>query len=140
MHRSEIDPTSQNLERYQPLLALLQFGTLIVGIMIWVEAWIGGGSAFRPETWGRWAHDASAEFWGAALIGVSTLSIIGLLEPPRRWMVSIGAAGHCLLLLFVGASAVLTGGDLAVAVFAMTALFPLHAWTLISNSRSRKCR
>lgn len=137
MHRSEIEPTTQNLDRYQPILALLNFGHLLVGVIIWMEAWLASGTSFRPETWGSWAWQASAEFWGAAFMGVSALSIIGLLEPPRRWMVSVGATGHCVILLALGASALFSGGDKAVTVFALTALFPLHAWTLVSNWRRR---
>lgn len=135
MHRSEIAPNAHNLERFQPILILMEVGTFLVGCLIWVEAWTGDGTAFRPSTWGLAAWNASAEFWAAAIMGASALTIIGLMQPPKRWMVSVGALAHCVVLSGLGLSAALSGGDMAVAVFAFTALLPLHAWTFVSNRK-----
>lgn len=131
MESSELAASAANVDRYRPLYFLLNLGTLFVGMLIWSTSWLDV-SQFHLETWGALAYEAGAATWGSSMSLASLLCLLGLIEPPRRWMVTVGALAHCAVLVALAVSAVITGGDTAVAIFALCVLLPLHGWLALA--------
>ena len=116
MQKLEAIVGPHSLERYAPILFLMQFLIFIIGCFFWVEA-VGDETSFAQSTWGDFAWGLSAEFWAAVSICSTSLTMIGLMNPIHRNLVLFGATIHIVEHLGLSYSAFLTGGDLAVGLF-----------------------
>lgn len=94
-----------------------QWALIFVGSLFWwLAAW--EPSAFDEAMYGSFALRFQAEAWAMAMMAPSALVLIGLKDPPRRWMVAVGAGLQAMNFLALGASALLTGGEPIIGVFA----------------------
>jgi len=113
------------LERYAPLYGLMQVGMFIIGCVFWVEA-SSGASSFSPVTWGDFAYSFPAQFWAFVNMFAAFVTLIGLINPVHRRMVAFGGCVHLCQHVALAYSAAMTGGDLAVALYASLLLIPIH--------------
>lgn len=114
-----------SLERYAPMFMVIQGLLFIIGCIYWIDAAHGSGS-FHEQTWGSFAYNLSAEFWAMLNMGAATLTLIGLINPIHRKMVTIGGLLHCAQHVGLSASAFFTGGDLGVGLYASVFFLTMH--------------
>lgn len=118
------------LDRHRPVFLVMQGLLFFIACIFWVDArTIGVG--FDAETWGHFAYSIPAEFWSFCLMATSSLTMIGLVKPVKRWMVAVGCVFHCVQFIVLSYSAVFTGGVFVVGLYASCFFFPLHAWMLV---------
>ena len=110
-----------SLERYAPAYMFFQAILLAIGCYFWIAA-TAEAVSFAPTTWGHFAYDLGAEFWAAVNMAASAICIIGLVDPIRRGMVVLGGAVHVLEYVGLTYSAIYTGGDPAVGIYASALL------------------
>lgn len=113
------------LERYAPAYIFFQAILLLIGCYFWIAAELEAVK-FSSATWGMFAYDLSAEFWAALNMGASAISIIGLIDPIRRGMVICGGILHVLEYIGLTYSAMYTGGDPAVGIYASALLTSIN--------------
>ena len=107
-------------------LSIFMQGCLMaVGFAQWVFARAGGGP-LSAQTWGEAALLFPLEFWALAMIGGSLLTFLGLLYPPNWRLIRIGCVVQVTHMSFLGSSALATGGDPVIFVFAFLMLVPVH--------------
>ena len=98
---------------------------VIVGMAQWVFArW--NGQPLSPLTWGEAAVQLPLEVWAVAMMGGSALTFLGLLYPPNWTLIRIGCMIQIAHISFLGSSALFTGGDPVIVVFAFCLLVPVH--------------
>ena len=122
------------LDRHRPLLLALQFSLFVIGVLFWLDA-TTSAQGFSADTWGYLAYSIPATIWAFANMAASSMCIIGLLRPIKRWMVAAGSGFHCLQLFVLSYSAVFTGGTVVVGLYASIFFLPLHLWILLEASR-----
>jgi len=136
MRAHEIAPTNKNLSRYAPSLMTSHIGISIMGVWIWVVAWLWPESpGMAPETWGELAYYLSAEFWGAGFMLGGAFSVLGLIYPPRRWVVVLGNGMLSAMLLTAALSCFFFGGDNSIGAAILISIFPAHGWVFLSAIR-----
>lgn len=100
----------------QPELENDQWALIFVGSLFWwFAAWTP--DAFDESLYGHLALRFQAEWWAMAMMGPAVLVLIGLQEPPKRWMVAVGAALEAVQFIALGYSAMLTGGEPIIGIF-----------------------
>jgi hypothetical protein len=102
----------------------------IAGALFWWEAKTSS-EAFNVTLYGSFALQYPAELWAGAMMGFSTLTWIGLIKPIRKNMVSVGAIGNAIQFMLLSYSAVFTGGEFIVGVFASLLFLTPHVWLSI---------
>lgn len=118
------------LDRHRPMFLVMQGLLFFISALFWVDArTIGVG--FDEATWGSFAYAIPAELWAFVLMATSSLTMIGLVKPVKRWMVAVGCVLHCVQFLVLSYSAVFTGGVFVVGLYASCFFLPLHAWMLV---------
>lgn len=122
------------LDRHRPLLLSLQFSLFVIGCLFWLDA-TTTGYGFTATTWGAAAYAIPAKIWAFSNMAASSMCIIGLLRPIKRWMVAAGSGFHCLQLFYLSYSAVFTGGTVVVGLYASIFFLPLHLWILLEATR-----
>lgn len=122
------------LDRHRPLLLALQFSLFVIGVLFWLDA-TTSDQGFSDSTWGALAYSIPAVIWAFANMAASSMCIIGLVRPIKRWMVAAGSGFHCLQLFVLSYSAVFTGGTVVVGLYASIFFLPLHLWILLEASR-----
>lgn len=122
------------LDRHRPLLLSLQVSLFAIGVLFWFDA-STTGYGFTAMTWGSAAYAIPAKLWAFSNMAASSMCIIGLLRPIKRWMVAAGSGFHCLQLFYLSYSAVFTGGAVVVGLYASIFMLPLHLWILLEATR-----
>lgn len=98
---------------------------IIVGMTQWAYAKLHN-APLSAQTWGEAALQFPLEAWALAMMGGSLLTFLGLLYPPNPRLIRIGCMVQIAHMSFLGSSALFTGGDMVIAVFAFLLLVPLH--------------
>jgi len=119
-----------SIARYRPLLMGFQILLFIAGSLFWWEAKTSN-EAFNVTLYGSFALQYPAELWAGAMMGFSTLAWIGLIKPIHKKMVAIGAIGNAIQFMLLSYSAVFTGGEFIVGVFASLLFLTPHVWLSI---------
>lgn len=113
------------LETLRTAWLAMEIALLVVGLLFWATLMFGV-SAFSPETYGTWACALPALGWAAVQIIGSALIIYGLMRPinhrPAMWGALIHAAQYQALAL----SAMLTGGQVVIAIYPSVLFVPAH--------------
>lgn len=121
-----------NLKRFGPMWMVLECSLFVIACLFWVTITMEG-SAFNPEMWGTLAYALPAEAWAALAIIATMVTIVGLVEPPQRRMVTLGAAMSCVQYLVLSISAWCFDGQPIVGLYAGFLLLPLHAVLLMQG-------
>lgn len=121
--------SKNTIDRHRPVLLAFQWGLFLIGAIFWVDASMNS-QGFNLAVFGSFAYAIPAKIWAAAAMGCSAFSIIGLMKPVKRWMVCLGAGGHCAQFMLISYSAVFTGGAYVIGLYASILLLPLHLWLL----------
>lgn len=113
------------LERWlqSPFHLFFLLASALIGCLFWVQA-ILQHEAFNVDTFGRFALQFPAESWAGAMIVGSLLTFAGMMQPPRRWMMVAGSLVNVLQFSGLGYSAILTGGELVVGLYASLMFAP----------------
>jgi hypothetical protein len=113
----------------QPVLRLIAIQYVLIGAAFWIESSLRG-DAFSADVFGRFATSFRAELWAASMMAGGGLTYIGLIHPPNRGMVAFGSAISLGQFLALAYSAIHTGGELVIGLYASTMLAPLSLITL----------
>lgn len=115
------------LDRHRPILIAAEVAFLTIGAVFWTLAKLQD-EAFSVGTYGRFALVFPAEFWAGIMMAASMIAIIGLKKPVRRDMVLLGSLLNALQFLGLAYSAIMTGGEPVIGLFASVMFVPLHVW------------
>lgn len=124
--------SKNSLDRHRPVFMLVELQLFVIGCLFWVGS-TDGHLSFTSATWGNFAYSAPAEFWAFVTMAFSAITFNGLMKPVRHWMVALGSGLHCLHFLVLSYSAVFTGGEMAIGIYASVLLLPLHMWMLLES-------
>lgn len=119
--------SKNTIDRHRPVFLLMQWALLAIGAIFWVDS-VTESQGFNLAVFGALAYAVPAKVWALAAMGCSALCILGLIKPVRRWMVALGAGGHCVQFVLISYSAVFTGGAYVIGLYASILLLPLHMW------------
>jgi len=119
------------LQRYGPAFIVWHGLMFLVGFMFWRDAAQTEISLFRETTWGAVAYSQKAEVWAAINMVASTLSVIGLVDRPRRYFAVVGGVLNVAQYFVLSYSAAFTGGDPAVALYVSLLLMPINLLVLL---------
>lgn len=111
----------------QPILPWIQLGLFLIGAGFWYLA-TQQDSPFDVNTFGHFALEFRAEFWAIAMMGPAAITWIGLRDPVKHWMVSVGAGLQFLNFSALAYSFLWTGGNDVMGMFALVIFAPLHAY------------
>lgn len=102
----------------QPELVDDHWALIFVGSLFW---WLASWSpeAFSANLYGHFALRFQAEAWAMAMMAPAALVLIGLQDPVKRWMVATGAALQAAQFGLLGYSAIFTGGEHIIGIFAL---------------------
>jgi len=117
------------LERYGPLLVTINLSLLAISIFFWIDA-NAGARGFQEATWGAFAYSFPANSWAAIMMAGSALVAGGLVRPPSARLVAVGCVLQLIEFGGIAYSAVLTGGEMVVGIFASTLFVPMYMWIL----------
>jgi len=101
----------------------------IIACLFWVDS-ITAAEGFKEATWGKFAYSYPAEMWAALMMAASAVTINGLMMPVKRWMVVAGAALHLTQFSIVAYSAIFTGGEFVVGIYAGLFFAPIFGFAL----------
>ena len=121
--------SKNTIDRHRPVFLAMQWGLFLIGAIFWIDASFNS-QGFNLAVFGSFAYAIPAKVWATAAMACSGVSIIGLLKPVKRWMVCVGAGGHCVQFMLISYSAVFTGGAYVIGLYASILLLPLHLWLL----------
>ena len=119
-----------SIARYRPLLMAFQILLFFAGSMFWIDARTSD-VAFSTSVYGEFALQYPAELWAGAMMGFSTITWLGLIKPIRKNMVAIGAIGNAVQFMLLSYSAVFTGGEFVIGIFASSIFLTPHVWLSI---------
>jgi hypothetical protein len=126
-----------SLNRYGPLLMMMQIALFAVGALFWIDA-RNGAQGFHENTWGWFAYQSPAEFWALMNLSAAFLTFIGLVEPRHRYSLIAGSVLHVVQFAGLSASILFTSGEAVVGLYAAMFFLPLHMWTLWEGVRDGK--
>jgi hypothetical protein len=112
-----------------PFLIFFLLASAVIGAMFWRQA-IQQEGAFNVDTFGRFALMFPAEWWAGAMMAGSLLTFWGLTHPPKRWLMIAGSVVNALQFTGLGYSAILTGGEVVVGLYASIMFAPASLITL----------
>ena len=121
------------LDRYRPAAQVSQIMLGICAMLFYWETFIGN-TAFREQTWGALAYAIPARWWASYGIVAALVTFIGLCIPVRRWLIVIGAGMQCAQFLVLSWSAVFTGGEPVIGLYAYVIFLPAHIWLMIEGA------
>ncbi len=113
--------------RYRPLLVASNAALLIIGALFMADA-VTGAQGFNESTWGKFAYSYPAEMWASIMMAGCAMCLIGLVNPVRWWMVTFGGVVQCVNFIALAYSAIVTGGEYAVGVYASFYFAPFYLW------------
>lgn len=117
----------------QVVLRLIAVQYVAIGAVFWIEASLRG-EGFSPEVFGRFATSFPAEMWAASLMAGGAITYIGLIHPPKRGAIICGSVINLMQFTGLAYSAIHTGGELVIGLYASVMLAPLAlitAWKAI---------
>lgn len=112
-----------------PFLAFFLAASAVIGCLFWVQATLQH-DAFNVATFGEFALQFPAEFWAGLMMGGSLLTFIGLMHPPKKWAVVAGSLINAAQFTGLGYSAIVTGGEVVVGLYASLMFAPASLITL----------
>lgn len=112
-----------------PVLIWFLLSSALIGSLFWAQAQLQE-EAFNVDTFGRFALMFPAEFWAAAMMAGSLLTFAGLMHPPKRWAIIAGSVVNALQFTGLGYSAIVTGGEVVVGLYASLMFAPASLMTL----------
>jgi hypothetical protein len=112
-----------------PFLIFFLLTSALIGSLFWVQAALQDG-AFNVDTFGRFALQFPAEFWAGSMMVGSLLTFAGLTHPPKRWLMIAGSVVNALQFTGLGYSAIVTGGEVVVGLYASIMFAPASLITL----------
>ncbi len=112
-----------------PFLIFFLLTSTGIGALFWVQAALQD-QAFSAQTFGRFALQFPAEFWAGAMMAGSLVTFGGLMHPPRRWAMLLGAAINATQFAGLAYSAIFTGGEVVVGLYAGLMFTPASVITL----------
>jgi hypothetical protein len=118
-----LSPTA--IIKYRAMWIAFELVLCIIGAVFWGFLWLGA-DAFAPEVYGAWACSLPALGWAAVQFGASALIIHGLMRPITHWPALVGAMLHAAQYQAIAMSSVLTGGQIAIAIYPIFLFAPAH--------------
>lgn len=109
----------------QPILSRMQIALFIVGALFWYQA-STQEAAFSERLYGEFALHFAAEMWAIGMMAPAAMIWIGLRQPVKRWMVSVGSLIEFSQFLALGFSALATGGEPIIGIFCMVYFAPIY--------------
>lgn len=122
--------TKNGLYRHRPMFMAIQVSLFLIGCMFWIDTQ-NNGRGFTEEVWGSLAYSIPASFWAFLNMASSSITIVGLMKPVRRWMVIVGAALSCVQFIVLSWSAVFDGGAVVIGFYASMFFLPMHIWLMM---------
>ena len=119
-----------SIARYRPLLVASNIALFVIGALFMADA-VTGAEGFKESTWGSFALSFPAEMWAGIMMSGCAMCLIGLIHPVRWWMVTLGGVVQCLNFIALAYSAIVTGGEYAVGVYASFYFAPFYTWLSI---------
>jgi hypothetical protein len=113
------------LEQLRYAWLAFELALFLIGCLFWATLW-AGVPAFAPDVYGAWACGLPALFWAGVQISASLLIIYGLMRPITRWPAFVGAVMHAAQYQAIALSALLTGGQVAIAIYPDVLFVPAH--------------
>jgi len=125
MKQDVVSIQAGSLDRYGPIYRMIEGCLFAVGILFWLDA-TNGQPGFSQQVWGDFAYSIPAVYWAAANMGAAAITLIGLINPVHKQKVLFGASLHIAQHAALSFSAVFTGGEYVIGVYASVLLLPLH--------------
>ena len=119
-----------SISRYRPLLVASNIAMFVICALLMSDA-LTGAQGFNEATWGQFAYSFQAEMWAGIMMSGCGMCLIGLINPVRWWMVTIGGAVQCMNFLALAYSAIVTGGEYAIGIYASFYFAPFYLWLSI---------
>ena len=115
---------------WQPVLKFNAIQLALIGAFFWIEATMRG-EAFATEVFGAFATSFPAEMWAAGLMAGGAFTYIGLIHPPRRPAILTGSFINVTQFLALSYSAIHTGGEMVIGLYASLYLAPVSIITAV---------
>lgn len=112
------DLDGHTLARYRPLFMMMEAMLFAIAGTFWIVT-DHAPEVFAAQTWGAFAWQFPAQMWATLLMLASFATFFGLVRPPARRLIYLGLGLHVVNYSALAGSAALTGGDLAVALYAV---------------------
>lgn len=103
----------------------IQVSIASVGAMFWVAA-RHQIEAFSEDTWGSFCLRFPAETWAMMMMAQSALIWAGLKDPLKWRWIAVGATMGVIHFSAIAYSAVYTGGEFVIGVWAIALFIPMH--------------
>lgn len=120
----------------QPSLEHDQWALIFVGALFWwMASW--RPEAFDAAIYGSFALIFPAEAWAMAMMAPAAMILIGLQDPVKRWMVAVGSGLQLMQFASLGWSAIFTGGEPIIGIFAWVFFARQYArmmWSALSDA------
>jgi hypothetical protein len=120
------------LDRYRPILCMIEAALFGIGCLFWVDS-MTDQVGYSEATWGSFAYQFNAEFWAFIMMAASAMTLIGLIRPIMRKMVTFGALIQTVQFALLSYSAAFTGGEFVIAIYASVLFVPMHFWLMIEG-------
>lgn len=121
----------------QPAVSFIQLCVFAAGAMFWVEAY-QRPEAFSVALYGELALRLPAEFWAGVMMASAAFVWIGLMNPPKRWMVAFGGALQTVQFMALSYSAIATNGEPIIGYWCSVFFAPIYArltWEAFRDAR-----
>lgn len=112
-----------------PFLVFFLLASTLIGSLFWAQAALRA-EAFNVDTFGSFALHFPAEWWAGAMIVGSLLTFGGLMHPPKKWAICLGSVINAVQFTGLGYSALVTGGEPVVGMYASIMFAPASIITL----------
>lgn len=114
-----------------PVLVAYLLAHTVIGAAFWIMARLQD-EAFNAGTFGTFALEYPAEVWAAAMMTGSLVCLAGVAHPPRPWAVIAGSIINLFNFAGLGYSAIFTGGEPVVGLYASVMFAPMALYTMIA--------
>jgi hypothetical protein len=108
----------------QPVLLWINVALFVVASGFWIEAHFIN-LAFSPEIYGTFATALPSQAWAGTMAIAAVITFTGLVQPIHRRKVAIGACIHSAQFTALAYSAIMTGGELVIGLFASVVFAPM---------------
>lgn len=102
---------------------------LAIATLFWIDA-TTTKAGFSADTWGYFSYQYPAAMWAFIMMAASAITINGLLLPTKHWMVIVGCAMQLIQFSAIAYSAIFTGGEFVVGIYAGLYFAPMFALAL----------
>ena len=118
---------TDTLDRCRPAFMVAEVLLFIVASGFWAFSSLGG-DMMHPAIYGAFATAYPAKMWAMAMMVGCALVINGLIRPINNWMVATGGAILCANFAAIAYSAIFTGGEFVIGIFASVFFLSWHVW------------